>query len=129
MKSTRDRRQELRMQDFGLRAGVPVVLYLHTPKEKVWGLLVSIMAAGVVVRGIDLNAFEDWLRQEARGEEPMMGPSTLFYPLSRLERMERDESMGPIIGYADRFLRDVGRPVQEVLGFAEDADGQDEGAS
>ena len=48
-----------------------MVLYLSAPKEKVWGLLRLAMAtAGVVVRGIDLAAFDDWMRQEARGEEP-----------------------------------------------------------
>jgi len=39
----------------------PVVLYLQGPKEKVWGILLSIGPAGVVVRGIDLLAFDDWM--------------------------------------------------------------------
>ena len=72
-----------------------MILYLQCPKEKIWGLLVSLGTAGVVVRGIDLVAFDDWMRQEARGEEPVLGLSTVFYPMHRVERMERDETMGP----------------------------------
>jgi hypothetical protein len=102
---------------FELAAGSPVVLYLHEPKEKIWGLLVSISAPGIVVRGIDLAVFDDWMRQELRGDEPLVGPVTCFYPIHRLERMEQDETLGPILGFADRFQREVGRSVQEACGF------------
>lgn len=101
----------------GLAPGDAIVLYLHSPKEKVWGLLASISPAGVVVRGLDLAVFDDWLRQELRGEEKLLGPSTLFYPIHRLERIERDETLGPVSGFADRFEREVGRSVSEVMGF------------
>jgi hypothetical protein len=101
----------------GLTEGIPVVLYLHSPKEKVWGILLSLTAAGVLVRGIELEAFEDWMRQERRGEETMLGLLTVFYPLARVERIERDESVGPVISYADRFAREVGRTVSELLGI------------
>ena len=107
------------LESVGLVSGTPVVLYLREPKEKVWGLLLSLEAAGVVVRGIDLRAFDDWMRQELRGEEPELGLATLFYPMHRLERVERDETIGTVPGYADRFAREVGRTVQQVLGFEE----------
>jgi hypothetical protein len=93
----------------GLREGDPVVLYLQAPKEKSWGLLLQLHAAGIVLRCIDLAAFEDWMRQEARGDEPYLGLSTIFYPMGRVERMEKDESVGPIESYSDRFEREVGR--------------------
>lgn len=101
--------------DFGFRAWQPVVVYLHSPKEKVWGLLMSISTAGITVRGIDLVAFEDWLRQEARRQETMLGLTTLFYPASRLERLELDETVGPVLSLAERFHREVGRTVHEVV--------------
>jgi hypothetical protein len=94
---------------YDLRPGVPVVLYLHSPREKVFGILVSLQTAGVVVRGIDLVAFDDWLRQEVRGEGPGLGLVTLFYPMTRVERVERDETIGDLEGYADRFRRETGR--------------------
>jgi len=100
-----------------LSAGDAVILYLQVPKEKVWGLLVSLGSAGVVVRCIDLAAFDDWMRQEARQDEPYLGLSTVFYPMNRVERMERDQTTGPVLSYSDRFAREVGRSVREVIGL------------
>jgi hypothetical protein len=100
-----------------LSAGHEVIVYLQSPKEKVWGLLASLGTAGVVVRCIDLGAFDDWMRQEARGDEPYLGLSTVFYPMNRVERLERDLTTGPVISYAERFAREVGRTVREVLGL------------
>jgi hypothetical protein len=97
--------------------GTAVLLYLHSPREKVFGVLERIDAAGIAVRGIDLAAFDDWMRQEARGEQPGLGLVTLFFPMNRVERMERDESLGDLEGFADRFRRETGRSVQEAAGF------------
>jgi hypothetical protein len=102
-----------------LSAGDAVIVYLQVPKEKVWGLLVSLGTAGIVVRCIDLAAFDDWMRQEARGDEPYLGLSTVFYPMNRVERMERDQTMGPVMSYTDRFAREVGRSVRAVIGIDE----------
>jgi hypothetical protein len=122
MRSPRAARSALRLQDYGLNPGTAVVLYLHSPKERMWGFLVSTMAAGVVIRGMDLLAFEDWLRQEAHGDDPLLGPSTVFYPMTRVERMEKDETIGPIPSCAERFLREVGRTVEDALGIATGGD-------
>jgi hypothetical protein len=100
-----------------LKPGAAVVLYLQSPREKVWGLLLSLSSAGILVRGLDLAAFEDWMRQEARGEEGLLGLSTVFYPMGRLERMELDETVGSFPGYAARFAREVGRSVWQTLGI------------
>lgn len=69
------------------------------------------------MRAIDLTTFEDWLRQEARGEEQVLGLTTIFYPMSRVEKMERDETVGPVPSYCDRFEREVGRTVRQALGL------------
>jgi hypothetical protein len=96
--------------------GAPVVLYLHSPREKLFGVLLSLQPAGVVVRAIDLTAFDDWLRQEARGEGPGLSLVTLFFPMSRVEKMERDETLGGLEGFADRFRHATGRSVAEAAG-------------
>ena len=54
------------MRGGGFEPGTPVLVYLHSPREKVFGVLVSLQPPGVAVRGIELSAFEDWVRQEAR---------------------------------------------------------------
>jgi hypothetical protein len=105
------------MDAFGLEPGTPIVIYLHSPKEKVWGLLVSLSTAGVIVHGLDLVTFDEWMRQEARGEEPLIGLCTIFYPMARLERLERDDALGTLPSYVQRFELEVGRSVFEVLGL------------
>jgi hypothetical protein len=96
--------------------GTPVLVYLHTPREKVFGVLLALQPAGIVVRGIDLATFEDFVRQEARRESGL-GLVTLFYPMSRVERMERDETVGGLEGIADRFRRETGRSIGEAAGL------------
>ncbi len=98
--------------------GTPVVVYLHAPREKVFGVLAALQPAGVAVRGIDLAAFEDWLRQEARRDDPGLGLVTLFFPMNRVERIERDETVGGLESLADRFRRETGRSVLEAAGLS-----------
>jgi hypothetical protein len=100
-----------------LEPGSPVVLYLHSPREKVWGVLLSLQTAGLVVRGLELAVFEDWIRPLARAEDDALGVVTAFYPMSRVERLELDENAGPIESCATRFERQVGRSVWDVLGI------------
>lgn len=103
------------MSPFDLVAGAAVVLHLHSPKEKIWGILVSLSPAGVVIRGLDLEAFEDWMRQEVRGEEGV-APCTFFYPLTRVVRMDGDESTPGSSGCSDRFEAATGRSVWDATG-------------
>ena len=105
------------MKPRGFEPGTPVLLYLHSPREKVFGVLVTLQPAGVAVRGIELAAFEDWLRQEARGERGL-GLVTLFYPMNRIERVEKDETVGGLEGIADRFRRETGRSVLQAAGLS-----------
>jgi len=99
-----------------LLPGTSVVLYLSAPREKIWGILLSLMPAGITLRGCDLEVFDEWMHQEARAEQTGLGPSTLFYPMHRVERVERDESLGPIESLGERFRRHVGRSVHEAAG-------------
>lgn len=105
------------MRSAGFVPGTPVLVYLHSPREKVFGVLLALQPAGIAVRGIDLAAFEDFRRQEAR-RETGLGLVTLFYPMSRVERMERDETVGGIEGIADRFRRETGRSILKAAGVS-----------
>ena len=80
-----------------------VVLTLHSPKEKIWGELVALTPAGITVRGIELDSFDEVLRQIATGEAGVGVLSTIFYPLHRVERMAMDETVGEIPSLAERF--------------------------
>lgn len=92
-----------------------ILLSLHSPKEKIWGQLVSLHAAGVTVRGIDLNSFDDFIRQVLDPDGERVGLSTLFFPMQRVERIALDEPQGSIPSMAQRFEQKVGRSLADYL--------------
>ena len=92
-----------------------VVLTLHGPKEKIWGELAALTPAGITVRGIELDSFDEVLRQIAAGEAGVGVISTVFYPIHRVERMSMDETVGEIPSLAERFEKKVGLTVGEFL--------------
>jgi hypothetical protein len=77
-------------------------------------VLDEINPAGVFLRGLDLNAFDDWTRSVSNGE-PSGGLSDLFFPLWRVERLSRDESAEGIPSLAEQFERRTGRRVDEFV--------------
>jgi len=97
-----------------IEPGAPVILVLHSPREKCWGMLDLINAAGVFLRGLDLNAFDDWVRAVAH-DEPSLGLSDLFFPMWRVERLSGDESAGGVPSLAEQFEQRTGRSVQEFF--------------
>lgn len=100
---------------FGIRRGSAVLIVLHSPREKTWGILEEINAAGVFLRGIDLNSFEDWL-QAVVHEEPFLGFGDLFFPMWRIERISRDESSADVPSLCEQVERRTGRPIGELVG-------------
>jgi len=92
-----------------------VIVSLGEPKEKFWGVLEEINAAGVFVRGIDLNSYEELLRMLARGEEGIY-PATAFFPLRRVERVMVDETTGQVQSLIDRFEERTGMRLADYLG-------------
>jgi hypothetical protein len=94
--------------------GATVIVNLHSPREKMWGILRELNAAGVFVRGIDLNTFDDWVQMIVRGERNM-GLTHVFFPMWRIERVSLDESVDDIASLADQFYSRVGLTVEEYL--------------
>ena len=101
----------------GFDASALVILNLVNPREKFFGVLAALSPAGITVRAINLDSFEDWLRQIARDEEPNLDLITMFVPLFRVERVFRDEPSGAIKSYGQRFEDVVGMPIQQYLGL------------
>jgi hypothetical protein len=106
--------QENNSTNLGIGRNSPVVVYLHSPREKLWGLVLEINQAGLYLRGIDLNTFDDWIRMLARGERNI-GLSHLFFPMWRVERISLDERLDDIPSLADRFQDNVGLSVEEFF--------------
>ena len=94
-----------------------VIVNLVTPKEKFFGVLKALSPAGVTIRAINLESFDDWVRQIARDDEPNLDLVTMFVPLFRVERIFLDEPSGDIKSYAQRFRDVVGSDVREYLGI------------
>ena len=94
--------------------GDAVIIVLHSPREKCWGVLDEINAAGVFLRGLDLNAFEDWVHAVAH-QEPFIGLTDIFFPMCRVERLTRDERAGDIPSLAEQFETRSGRQIHEFL--------------
>jgi hypothetical protein len=92
-----------------------VVVSLHTPREKVWGELLALNTAGITMRGIDLNSFDDFVRQVLHPEGDRVGLPTLFFPMQRVERISLDEPSGSIPSMADVFEQKVGNSLKEYL--------------
>jgi hypothetical protein len=94
-----------------------VIVSLEAPREKIWGQLLQLDTKGVTVRGIELNSFDDFVRQIVGREECTVGMTQVFYPMHRVERVELDESSGSIPSLSERFHNLVGLSIQEYLGI------------
>ena len=101
--------------------GALVLITLNSPREKFWGAVLEINPAGISVRGVGLNSFDE-ITAMLRNEEHVM-PATVFFPLNRMERMELDVSSGPIPSLAERFQSKSGLSAAHFFGVeAEDRD-------
>ena len=92
-----------------IEPGENVIIMLHSPREKLFGIVHQIDSAGVYIRAIELDYFDDWCRSIADGEQylPM---SDYFLPMWRVERMMLDQGTPPM---AEQFEQRTGRPLNE----------------
>ena len=98
----------------GIQSGVAVLVVLHSPREKCWGLLNEINQAGIFMRGLDLNSFDEWLRAVVH-EEPFVGFGDVFFPMWRVERISRDESAAGIPSMCEQAEQRTGRSVEDLV--------------
>lgn len=92
-----------------------VIVSLHTPKEKVWGILLEINPSGVTMRGIDLNSFDHFISQINQLDAERVGLPTIFFPMTRVERISLDEPSGSIPSMSQIFHRKIGRSLTDYL--------------
>jgi hypothetical protein len=91
-----------------------VIVYLQNPRERYWGVVRALDGSGLVLQGADLGGFDDWVRQVAAGE-PNVAPSTIFFPLARVEKVLVDAPAGDAPSIAEQFERRIGRPLLSYL--------------
>lgn len=95
--------------------GVAVVAYLRDPRERCWGILLGLETAGVWLRGVDMNAFEDWARSIAAGRDDGVTASTLFIPHLRIEKIVVDEDYASVPSMNRKLQEMTGRKAEELL--------------
>jgi hypothetical protein len=94
-------------------AGTIVLVTLNNPREKFWGAIVELAPAGLTIRGLDLDCFEDSASQVQSGET--IGPGLVFFPMQRVERIELDTSAPGIPSLAQRFATKTGVDPEQFL--------------
>ena len=90
-----------------------VLVTLNNPREKFWGMVLSLDQAGVSLRGIDLGSLNDFAAQVKAGEAPSAG--IVFFPMHRIERVEIDVRNGDIPSLAEQFAAKAGQPVSSFF--------------
>jgi hypothetical protein len=97
-----------------MEPGEIIIVYLHSPKERIWGQLRNLTDIGLVIKGLDINSFEDWCRQTAKNETGI-GLTTAMYPTYRIEKVIVDEQIGGMQSMCDKFKELVGKSVENYL--------------
>ena len=99
--------------------GALVLVTLNSPREKFWGAILDLAPAGLSVRGIDLNSFEDFAGLVKAGE--LVTPAAVFFPMHRIERVDLDARSGEIPSLAERFFSKTGHEFAGLLTAREGA--------
>lgn len=100
-----------------IRPEAVVIVYLKEPKERFWGVMRSLDATGTSVLGVDLMAFDDWLRSLSEADVGRISPSLVFFPLQRVEKILLDMAAGDIPSLWQRFEEKTGQSLHVHLGL------------
>lgn len=95
-----------------IETGESVIVIMHSPREKVIGILGEINASGVFVRGVDLNYFDEWT-SAIRADEPHLPMQDAFFPMWRVERISKDESAHNLPSMSEQFKQKTGFELSE----------------
>ena len=93
-------------------AGDIVIAVLHTPREKLLGIVSEINPSGITIRSIDLGYFDDWCKSISAGEAHLH-MSDNFFPMWRVERITRDESTDSLPSMWEQFETRTGKRLED----------------
>ncbi len=94
-------------------SGTLVLATLNGPREKFWGMVLALDSAGVTLRGIDLHSMDDFVHL-VKTKEPATA-SVVFFPMHRVERIERDDRNGDIPSLAEQFAAKTGVDINKFF--------------
>lgn len=90
-----------------------VLVTLNAPREKFWGMLLSLDQTGISLRGIDLPSLDDFAQLVKSGEAK--AAIQVFFPMHRIERVELDAANGDIPSLAEQFAAKAGRSADRFF--------------
>ena len=93
--------------------GALVIATLCNPREKFWGMILALAPEGLSLSGAELASFED-LAVMVRDGEPFT-PAVVFFPMHRIERVERDLPDGSLPSLSQRFFAKTGLEPSAAL--------------
>jgi len=66
------------------------------------------------LRGLDLNSFDEWIRSVIH-KEPFIGAGSMFFPMWRVERVAKDESVGGVMSLCAQAEQRTGLSLDELM--------------
>ena len=93
--------------------GSVVIVTLSNPREKFWGLILTLAAQGLSLSGIELASLEDSAAMLKEGQP--FTPTVVFFPMHRIERIELDLPAGNLPSLAERFYTTTGLQAADSL--------------
>jgi hypothetical protein len=98
---------------FRFSPGSLVVATLGNPREKFWGIILSLAPEGLSLSGAELASFDDLTVMVKEGE--VVTPAVVFFPMHRIERVELDLPDGSLPSLSQRFTAKTGVDPSAVL--------------
>lgn len=96
-------------------SGDLVVVVLHSPRERVWGCLLGLDAAGIALRGLELSPWEEVLTLVRTDQMDQVALGTRFLPMHRIEAMYLDEASSGAPSLAEVFQHRTGQDPRAFL--------------
>jgi hypothetical protein len=96
--------------------GAMVVVTLGNPRDKFWGMILTLTPEGLGLSGIELASFEDLVVMVKDGES--FSPAVVFFPMHRIERIDLDLADGSLPSLSQRFSAKTGLDPAALLGCA-----------
>lgn len=87
-------------------SGSMVVVTLGNPRDKFWGMILSLAPEGLSMSGIELASFDDLVAMVK--DQESFNPAVVFFPMHRIERIELDLPDGNLPSLSQRFLAKTG---------------------
>jgi hypothetical protein len=106
--------------------GSMVVVTLGNPRDKFWGMVLTLGAEGLSLSGIELASFEDLVSMVKEGES--YTPAVVFFPMHRIERIELDLPDGSLPSLSQRFSAQTGLDPARTM-RAHETGGRNEGSA